>query len=94
MKKITKKTLAAMIGNRGNINKDYALIVLNDLDDILAEEMKGNEAGVYLDNIGTFKRVVKPATRKYIPLKGETMDIPKRVTVKVKPSKTLIERIQ
>lgn len=94
MKKITKKTLAAMIGNRGNIHKDYALIVLNDLDDILAEEMKGNQAGVYLDNIGTFKRVVKPATRKYIPFKGETVDIPERVTVKVKPSKTLIERIQ
>jgi nucleoid DNA-binding protein len=94
MKKITKKTLAAMIGNRGNISKDYAIIVLNDLDDILAEEMKENEAGVYLDNIGTFKRVVKPATRKFIPFKGETVDIPERVTVKVKPSKTLIERVQ
>lgn len=94
MKKITKKTLAAMIGNRGNIHKDYAMIVLNDLDDILAEEMKANEAGVYLDNIGTFKRVLKPATRKYIPSKGENVEVPARITVKVKPSKTLIERIQ
>lgn len=92
--KINKKTLAAMIANRGNIHKDYALIVLNDLDDVLADEMKSNSAGVYLDNIGTFRRVVKPATRKFIPMKGETMNIPERVTVKVKPSKTLLERVQ
>lgn len=94
MRKITKKALADMIAGRGEVSKADALTVLNTIDDILAEEMKANEAGVYLDNIGTFKRVLKPATRKYNPFKGETVDVPARIAVRLKASKTLIERVQ
>lgn len=92
-KKVTKKALAAMIGNQGNISKEYALIVLNDLDDVLAELVRTNEPGVYIDNIGTFKRVEKKATNKFIPALGKVVEVPARVTVKMKPSQTLIERV-
>jgi nucleoid DNA-binding protein len=94
MKKINKKALAALIAQRGNIHKDYALIVLNDLDEVIAEQVKENEGGVNIDNIGTFRRVVKPATRRYIPSKGTEVDIPERVTVKLRVSKTLVQRVQ
>lgn len=92
-RKITKNMLANRMAKAVGIHKDFAVDYLNALDDILADEVKNHPAGVYIDNIGTFKRVVKPATRKFVPSKGEMVDVPERIAVKYKPSKTFIERI-
>ncbi len=93
MKKILKAELAKRIAEKTFMPKESVLAVLNTLDDIIAEEVKQDKP-VYIDNIGTFKRVLKPATRKYIPSKGESVDIPERVVVKLVASKTLVQRVQ
>lgn len=95
-KKFTKKAFAAAIAKRcPDLTEDLALTALNAMDDIIAEELKN--APVYLDNIGTFKRVEVKATRKNIIVgKGqhEVRDIPAHVKVRLTPSKTLIKRAQ
>jgi nucleoid DNA-binding protein len=93
MKKVLKAELAKRIAEKTFQHPEGVLAVLNALDDVIADELKG-EKPVYIDNIGTFKRVLKPATRKYIPSKGESVDIPERVVVKLVASKTLVQRVQ
>ncbi len=93
MKKITKVALAQLLHEKTGHPSTTALEVLNAIDDIIAAEMKKG-GKVYLDNIGTFERVEKPATRKFSPTKGEIIDIPARVVVKLKASKTLVDRVK
>lgn len=93
MKKITKVALAQSLHEKTGLPSTTALDVLNAIDDIIAAEMKKG-GKVYLDNIGTFERVEKPATRKFSPTKGEIIDIPARVVVKLKASKTLVDRVK
>lgn len=94
MKKITKAVLAKRLADAVGIHKDFALDYMNALDDIIADEVKNHPAGVYVDNLGTFKRVLKPATQKFVPSKGAMVEIPERITVKFRASKTFIERVQ
>lgn len=94
MRKITKAMLANRLAAAVGIHKDFALQYMNALDDIVADEVKSNPGGVYIDNLGTFKRVQKAATKKFVPSKGEAVDVPARTTVKFKASKTFVERIQ
>lgn len=93
MKKILKAELAKSIAVKTFQHPEGVLAILNALDDIIAEELKSGEK-VYLDNIGTFERVEKPATRKFSPTKGEIIVIPARVVVKLKASKTLVDRVK
>lgn len=95
-KKFTKSLLAqAIAAKNGSITPDQALAVLNTMDDIIAAELKNQD--VYLDNIGTFSRVIRKATHKNVIVgegKREVREIPEHVSVKLRPSKTLIDRVQ
>lgn len=51
------------------------------------------DGSVRLQGFGTFKSVERAARTAHNPRTGETVDVPAKLTVKFKPSHTLVEKI-
>jgi nucleoid DNA-binding protein len=88
----TKEDRIEAIAQKTGIDSDTIRSVLNADDDVITEALKAGNR-VYNDNVCTMIAVFKPAATKYSPSKKEHIEVPARMAVRFRASKTLKEAL-
>jgi DNA-binding protein HU-beta len=88
MERVGKKQLVAKVAEKTGVNKKVVAQIFDALVEEIVDSLRaGND--VYINGLGTFKPVSKPAAEKRNPQTGGIIKIPPRVVTKFKPSRSV-----
>ncbi|MBQ9426147.1 MAG: HU family DNA-binding protein [Paludibacteraceae bacterium] len=85
---MNKNTLVEAVAAKANVSKKVVAEVINAAIEATTEAIKRGE-GMQLAGFATISVVEKPARKARNPRTGETVELPARKQVKIKPGKSL-----